>query len=200
MNANPNGLQIGGGITDTNAKEWLDYGASHVIVTSFVFRDGTIDLERLEKLVHVVGGKERLVLDLSCRRRKETTTTDNPYYVVTDKWQNYTNYPITKETLEFLSKYCDEFLVHGVDVEGKQCGILEDLVVLLGECSPIPVTYAGGVRSLDDMELVKKLGKNKVDLTIGSALDCFGGPLSYDSVVAWHNQNNNKRNLVEKDD
>lgn len=195
MNAYPNGLQIGGGITDTNAKEWLDYGASHVIVTSFVFRESTIDLERLEKLVHVVGGKERLVLDLSCRRRRcnqttTTTTTDNPYYVVTDKWQNYTNYPITKETLEFLSKYCDEFLVHGVDVEGKQSGILEDLVVLLGEYSPIPVTYAGGVRSLEDMELVKKLGKNKVDLTIGSALDCFGGPLSYDSVVAWHNNNN----------
>lgn len=151
-----------------------------------MFREGTIDLERLEKLVHVVGGKERLVLDLSCRKKAK----DGPYYVVTDRWQNYTNYPVTTDTLTFLSKYCDEFLVHGVEVEGKQCGILEDLVVLLGESSPVPVTYAGGVRSLEDMELVKKLGKGKVDLTIGSALDCFGGTLSYDSVVAWHKQEN----------
>jgi phosphoribosylformimino-5-aminoimidazole carboxamide ribotide isomerase len=186
LQAYPNGLQVGGGINDTNAKEWLDYGACHVIVTSFVFRQGTIDLERLEKLVHVVGGKERLVLDLSCRKK----TPHGPYYVVTDRWQNYTDYPVTPETLEFLSKYCDEFLVHGVEVEGKQCGILEDLVVLLGESSPVPVTYAGGVRSLDDMELVKKLGKGRVDLTIGSALDCFGGTLSYDDVVAWHKQEN----------
>lgn len=186
LQAYPNGLQVGGGINDTNAQEWLDYGASHVIVTSFVFREGTIDLERLQNLVNVVGGKHRLVLDLSCRKKTE----DGPYYVVTDRWQNFTDYPVTAETLQFLSRYCDEFLVHGVEVEGKQCGILEDLVVLLGDSSPIVVTYAGGVRSLEDMELVKKLGKGKVDLTIGSALDCFGGKLCYESVVAWHKQEN----------
>ena len=157
-----------------------------MIVTSFVFRQGTIDLERLQNLVNIVGGKHRLVLDLSCRKK----TDDGPYYVVTDRWQNFTDYPVTAETLQFLSRYCDEFLVHGVEVEGKQCGILEDLVVLLGDSSPVPVTYAGGARSLEDMELVKKLGGGKVDLTIGSALDCFGGTLSYDSVVAWHKQEN----------
>jgi phosphoribosylformimino-5-aminoimidazole carboxamide ribotide isomerase len=146
-----------------------------------------VDLERLEKLVHVCGGKERLVLDLSCRKK---TPNAGPYYVVTDRWQNYTDYPVTPDTLELLSKYCDEFLVHGVEVEGKQCGILEDLVVLLGKSSPVPVTYAGGVRSLEDMDLVKKLGKGRVDLTIGSALDCFGGSLSYDDVVAWHQKEN----------
>lgn len=66
------------------------------------------------------------------------------------------------ETLQTLSKYCDEFLVHGVDVEGKRCGIEEDLVRLLGKYSPIPVTYAGGVRSIADLELVKSLGLGKV--------------------------------------
>jgi phosphoribosylformimino-5-aminoimidazole carboxamide ribotide isomerase len=97
---------------------------------------------------------------------------------------------VNQDTLIQLGNYCDEFLVHGVEVEGKQCGILEDLVVLLGDCSPIPATYAGGVRSIADMELVKALGKGKVDLTIGSALDCFGGALSYDEVVAWHKKEN----------
>lgn len=136
----------------------------------------------------MVGGKSRLVLDLSCRKKSP----DSPYYVVTDRWQTFTDYPLTQETLEFLSRYCDEFLVHGVEVEGKQCGILEDLVEFLGVSSPIPVTYAGGVRSMEDMELVKKLGKGKVDLTIGSALDCFGGTVSYDGVVAWHKRENAK--------
>ena len=184
LEAYPKGLQVGGGINDTNAKEWLDKGASHVIVTSFVFREGTIDMDRLERLVTAVGGKQHLVLDLSCRRK----TPDGPYYVVTDRWQSYTDYPVTEETLQTLSKYCDEFLVHGVDVEGKQCGILEDLVTLLGEKSPIPVTYAGGARSLEDMQLVNRVGRGNVDLTIGSALDCFGGNLKYDDVVAWHNE------------
>lgn len=186
LQAYPDGLQVGGGINDSNAQEWLDCGASHVIVTSFVFREGAIDLERLQNLVNIVGGKERLVLDLSCRKK----TDDGPYYVVTDRWQNFTDYPVTADTLKFLSKYCSEFLVHGVEAEGKQCGILQDLVVLLGESSPVPVTYAGGARSFEDIALVKNLGKGKVDLTIGSALDCFGGELSYDSVVAWHKQEN----------
>jgi phosphoribosylformimino-5-aminoimidazole carboxamide ribotide isomerase len=188
LQAYPKGLQVGGGINDTNAMEWLEAGASHVIVTSFVFSNGQIHMERLQKLVEICG-KDRLVLDLSCRRKSDAPGDDDDddnYYVVTDRWQSFTDYKVTPANLKELAKYCDEFLVHGVDVEGKQCGILENLVVLLGEHSPIPVTYAGGVRSLEDMELVRRVGKNKVDATVGSALDCFGGNLKYDDVVAWH--------------
>ena len=190
LSSYPNGLQVGGGMNDTNAKEWLDAGASHIIVTSHVFSNGQIHMERLEKMVKVCGGKERLVLDLSCRKKQAdseaTSNEDSSYYVVTNKWQTYTDFKVTPESLKTLAQYCDEFLVHGVDVEGKQCGILEDLVILLGEHSPIPVTYAGGIRSLDDIESVKTLGRGKVDFTVGSALDCFGGTLKYDDVVAWH--------------
>jgi phosphoribosylformimino-5-aminoimidazole carboxamide ribotide isomerase len=183
--AYPNGLQVGGGISNINAMEWLDAGASHIIVTSHVFFNGQIHMERLEELVGICG-KERLVLDLSCRRKPEEPKGD--FYVVTNKWQTFTDYKVTPENLQSLATYCDEFLVHGVDVEGKQCGILEDLVDLLGGNSPIPVTYAGGVRSIHDMELVQRIGKGKVDATVGSALDCFGGALKYDDVVAWHDK------------
>lgn len=187
--AYPNGLQIGGGINLDNAKEWIDtYKASHVIVTSFVFHHGQIDFDRLEKLKDLVK-KEHLVLDLSCRKRQDLED-DESYYVVTDRWQTYTDVKVNKETLEKLSGYCDEFLVHGVEVEGKKCGILQDLVELLGEYSPIPVTYAGGVREMSDLEKVNECGKGKVDLTIGSALDCFGGDMKYDEVVKWHNEHN----------
>jgi phosphoribosylformimino-5-aminoimidazole carboxamide ribotide isomerase len=189
LQAYPKGLQVGGGINDTNALEWLDAGASHVIVTSHVFSDGEIHLERLQRLAEICG-KERLVLDLSCRRKPNANKGDQDYYVVTDRWQSFTNCKVTPDNLNKLAAYCDEFLVHGVDVEGKQCGILEDLVRLLGDHSPIPVTYAGGVRSIDDLELVKKLGNDKVDATVGSALDCFGGSLKYDDVVSWHNEQN----------
>ena len=144
-------------------------------------------MERLKKLVDICG-RDRLILDLSCRRKPGEV--DGDYYVVTDRWQTFTEYKVTPENLETLATYCDEFLVHGVDVEGKQCGILEDLVVLLGSHSPIPVTYAGGVRSIEDLELVRKLGNDRVDATVGSALDCFGGSLKYDDVVAWHRQQN----------
>jgi phosphoribosylformimino-5-aminoimidazole carboxamide ribotide isomerase len=184
LQAYPKGLQVGGGINDTNAQEWLDCGASHVIVTSHVFFNGQIDMERLQKLVDICG-KEHLVLDLSCRRKPEDPEGD--YYVVTNRWQTFTDYKVTPENMKTLANFCDEFLVHGVDVEGKQCGILEDLVALLGEHSPIPVTYAGGVRLIEDMETVQRVGKDKVDATVGSALDCFGGKLKYDDVVAWHN-------------
>ena len=187
LQAYPQGLQVGGGINDTNAKEWLDAGASHVIVTSHVFSNGQIHMERLQTLKDICG-KERLVLDLSCRRKPEDPQGD--YYVVTNRWQTFTDYKVTPENLKTLASYCDEFLVHGVDVEGKQCGILDDLVALLGNHSPIPVTYAGGVRSLEDMEQVKAVGGGKVDCTVGSALDCFGGKLKYDDVVAWHNKEN----------
>jgi phosphoribosylformimino-5-aminoimidazole carboxamide ribotide isomerase len=174
----PGGLQMGGGITPENASEFLDAGASHVIVTSYVFRQGKLDLERLKQLVAVVG-RERLVLDLSCRRRGAK------FWIVTDRWQQFTEVRVDRETLAWLSDYCDEFLVHGVDVEGQRLGIDEALVELLGEWSPIPVTYAGGARTLADLDLVNKLGKGRVDLTIGSALDIFGGDVPYQDVVEW---------------
>lgn len=187
LKAYPNGLQVGGGVNDTNALSWLEAGASHVIVTSHVFSNGQIHMERLKKLVEICG-KERLILDLSCRKKPDSS--EDSYYVVTNRWQSFTEYKVTPKNLKELAVYCDEFLVHGVDVEGMQCGILEDLVVLLGKHSPIPVTYAGGVRSIEDLELVKKLGNDRVDATVGSALDCFGGELKYDDVVAWHKEQN----------
>jgi phosphoribosylformimino-5-aminoimidazole carboxamide ribotide isomerase len=180
----PGGLQIGGGVTPETATEYLENGASHVIVTSYVFHDGKLDEMRLEKLLKTVG-KKRLVLDLSCRRDKED---GNKYKVVTDRWQKWTDLVVDEETLEKLSEKCDEFLVHGVDVEGKKMGLDLDLVELLGKYCSIPVTYAGGARSIEDLELVKSYGRNRVDVTIGSALDCFGGSLKYADVINWHNE------------
>lgn len=172
----PGGLQIGGGITEENAASFLDAGASHVIVTSYVFRDGKIHYENLKRLVDTVG-KERLVLDLSCRKR------NGEYYIVTNRWQTFTDVVVNLKTLDTLSSYCDEFLIHAVDVEGKASGIEKDLVVLLGKWGKIPITYAGGVGSFEDLRLLKELGKDKLDVTIGSALDLFGGPLKYTEVV-----------------
>jgi phosphoribosylformimino-5-aminoimidazole carboxamide ribotide isomerase len=194
LQAYPGGLQVGGGINASNAAEWIDAGASHVIVTSWVFVDGRIDYGRLEELVEAVGGKEKVVLDLSCRKKPPqiaSSPDDDLYYVVTDRWQTYTETIVNIETLASLSSYCSEFLVHGVENEGKRCGILTDLVALLSD-SPIPVTYAGGVKGFDDLELVKELGKGNVDLTIGSALDIFGGGISYDEVVEWNKVENDK--------
>ena len=181
LSAYPEGLQIGGGINTSNAGEFLDSGASHVIVTSFVFKDGTIYWDNLEELKQKVG-RSRLVLDLSCRGKDEN------YYIVTDRWQKLTDTVISEENLNHLSQYCDEFLVHAVDIEGKQGGVDTDLVNLLYRLSPVPVTYAGGVRSLEDLELIKTEGKDRVDATIGSALDIFGGPLKYENVIAWYSE------------
>src|SRR5215204_109780 len=164
----PGGLQVGGGITDDNATNWLENGASHVIVTSWIFRDGALDWTRLEALLKRVG-RERLVLDLSCRRRGDD------YMVVTDRWQKFTDLAVNRQTLENLAGYCAEFLVHAVDVEGLCSGIDGQLVSKLGEWSPIPATYAGGAKSIHDLEEVNLLGGGKIDLTIGSALDIFGG-------------------------
>ncbi len=178
LSAFPGGMQMGGGVTLDNADAYLQAGASHVIVTSYVFRDGRIDIPRLERLMAAVG-KQRLVLDLSCRQRGDA------YWVVTNRWQHFTDVPVNRGTLQWLSAYCDEFLVHGVDVEGKRAGIEADLVQLLGDHSPRPVTYAGGAQTLDDLERVKRLGGGRVDLTIASALDIFGGSVPYREVVAW---------------
>lgn len=176
LSAWPGGMQIGGGINSENAGEFLDAGASHVIVTSYVFKDGKINETNLQKMVSSVG-KERLVLDLSCRMK------DGNYYIVTDRWQKFTDVKVTPDLLNELSLSCDEFLIHAVDVEGKQQGVEEHLLSMLGNWNKIPVTYAGGVSSFNDLEKVKTLGKNHVDVTIGSALDLFGGKMKYTDVL-----------------
>jgi len=174
------GLQLGGGVNATNAREWLDAGASHVIVTSWVFREGSVDWERLGELVKLIG-KQRLVLDLSCRIR------DGQYFVVTDRWQKFTDVILSAATLERFSSACAEFLVHAVDVEGLCRGIDTELVQRLSQWSPIPLTYAGGANSISDLETVTRIGQGKVHLTIGSALDIFGGNgVRYEDAVAFN--------------
>lgn len=172
------GLQIGGGITVENAARYLEKGATHVIVTSYVFKDGEINFNNLNKLKSEIG-KERLVLDLSCKQK------DGTYFVVTDRWQKFTDFELNQSNLDMLANYCDEFLVHAVDVEGQCKGILQDLVEKLGKWVSIPTTYAGGARTYRDLELIYELGQGKLDLTIGSALDIFGGDLKYNEVVRW---------------
>ncbi len=176
----PGGLQVGGGITAENAMEFIDAGAQAVIVTSYVFKNGMINYENLKKLRDTVGSS-RLVLDLSCRKM------DDCYYIVTDRWQKFTNETVNTELLDKLSEYCMEFLVHAVDVEGKVNGIEKDLVSLLGNWGRIPVTYAGGVSSFEDLYCIKELGKNHLNVTIGSALDLFGGTMDYNKVIAFCN-------------
>jgi phosphoribosylformimino-5-aminoimidazole carboxamide ribotide isomerase len=180
LKAFPGGMHIGGGINLDNAPGFLKEGASHVIVTSWVFQGGRVDWERLTSLVQAIG-KDRLVLDLSCRRR------GGDYFVVTDRWQKFTELTISRETLDKLAAYCAEFLIHAVDVEGLCRGIDAELVEKLGQWSPIPTTYAGGANSLRDLEEVTRLGQGRVDLTIGSALDIFGGTgVRYADVVQFN--------------
>lgn len=176
LGAFPGGLQIGGGITQENAEEYLDAGASHVIVTSYVFEGGEIRYDRLQSLSAQIG-KEQLVIDLSCRKRGED------YYIVTDRWQRFTDVKLTADTLDFFAEYCDEFLVHAVDVEGKAQGIEREIVRLLGAHSAIPATYAGGVHDYSDIDVIRQEGQNRVNVTIGSALDLFGGGLSVEEVL-----------------
>lgn len=178
--AYPGGLHLGGGVSAANARTWLDAGASHVIVTSWVFREGHLDESRLRELISVVG-RERLVLDLSCRKRGDD------YYVVTDRWQKFTDLKVDAATLGRLSSSCAEFLVHAVDVEGLCRGIDRELVGRLAASTPLPTTYAGGARSLQDLEEVDALSRGRVDLTIGSALDIFGGTgVRYAECVAFN--------------
>lgn len=174
----PGGLQAGGGITAENAAEFLEAGASHVIVTSYVFQGGRIRYDHLKEMMRIVG-KQRLVLDLSCRRKGED------YVIVTDRWQKETNVLVSGEVLAELEAYCSEFLIHAVDVEGKANGIEEKLAAQLGEWDGIPVTYAGGVHSYEDLQLLKKLGKNRLDVTIGSALKLFGGEMELEKVLEY---------------
>ena len=184
--AYPGGLQVGGGITADNALEYLNAGASHVIATSWIFPDGKLDRERLERLSQTVG-KERLVLDLSCKRVSDPEDANPRWKIATNRWQTLIDIEITAETLEDLSRYCDEFLIHAADVEGKQQGMDDELIMFLAEYSPIPCTYAGGAKSLKDLEHCKKISNGKIDLTIGSALDLFGGKgVKYEDCVRFN--------------
>jgi phosphoribosylformimino-5-aminoimidazole carboxamide ribotide isomerase len=176
LKAWPGGMQIGGGITESNAEKWLNAGASHVIVTSCLFTRGQLDLKKVESLSRIAG-KANLVLDLSCRRK------GSDWVVVTDRWQTYTDFVLTGDSLKELSNYCDEFLIHGVDVEGKRCGIEVSLVELLSQHHSCPITYAGGIASMEDISLINELGKGRIDFTVGSALDLFGGNISFTSLV-----------------
>jgi phosphoribosylformimino-5-aminoimidazole carboxamide ribotide isomerase len=183
----PGGLQVGGGINALNARDWLEAGASHVIVTSWIFHEGRVHWDRLNELVKTIG-RARLVIDLSCRKR------GGDYFVVTDRWQKFTEIVLSAETLEKFSGFCAEFLIHAVDVEGLCRGIDHDLVEKLAQWTPIPATYAGGANSIADLEAVARLGQGRVNLTIGSALDIFGGSgVKYADAVEF-----NRRQKVPK--
>ncbi len=172
----PGALQVGGGITAENAAEYIENGAGKVIVTSYVFKDGEIQYDNLQKLIAAVG-KEHIVLDLSCRKK------EGKYYIVTDRWQKFTNVEVTYEVLNELSAYCSEFLIHAVDVEGKQQGIDTALIAYLGNWDGLPITYAGGIHTYEDIETVGRLGQGKIHVTVGSALDLFGGSLEFEKLV-----------------
>ncbi|KAF5668913.1 1-(5-phosphoribosyl)-5-imidazole-4-carboxamide isomerase [Fusarium heterosporum] len=205
LQAWPGGLQVGGGINDKNAKEWMDAGAEkvesmdhsqvvrklivwQVIITSYLFPEGRFSQARLDAVLQALGGdKNKLVIDLSCRRRGEDS-----WFVAMNKWQTITDMEVNQESIKSLEPYCSEFLIHAADNEGLQKGVDEKLVERLSQWCSIPVTYAGGGRHLEDLENVKKLSNGKVDLTIGSALDCFGGSgVKFDDCVAWNKKQNN---------
>jgi len=172
------GMQIGGGITDKNAGEYLNAGAAHVIVTSFVFQNGEINYDNLNKLIKAVG-KNRLVLDVSCRKK------DGKYFIVTDRWQKFTNVVLTEQIFCKLSRFCDEFLIHAVDAEGKTKGIEKELAEIMGKMEGMTMTYAGGISCMEDLFTLKKLGKGRIDFTVGSALDIFGGKMKFEDVVSF---------------
>lgn len=178
LQAYPNGLQVGGGITADNAQRYIEAGASHVIVTSYIFHDGMLDMERLQKLITSVG-KEKLVIDLSCRKH------NGKWYVVTDKWTKFSDFEVNAASIKEIEQYCDELLIHAVDVEGKRSGMQEELVRDLAQWTSIPTTYAGGVRSIDDLKKFESIADGKLHVTIGSALSIFGGDLQYETVVSY---------------
>lgn len=171
----PGGLMAGGGINADNAKDFIDAGASHVIVTSYVFSDGKINMDNLSKLTSAVGA-ERLVLDLSCRK------IDGNYLVVTDRWQKITDETVNESLFCLLGRFCDEFLVHAVDSEGKAAGIDEDLIEILAKSSK-SICYAGGISSLDDIRTLKDIGRSQVNFTVGSHLDIYGGNLNIEEII-----------------
>ncbi|KAF2638882.1 Phosphoribosylformimino-5-aminoimidazole carboxamide ribotide isomerase [Massarina eburnea CBS 473.64] len=178
------GMQVGGGITEGNARTWIERGAEKIIITSYLFPDSKFSMDRLKAVLKTLDNdKEKLVIDLSCRRK------DDKWFVATNKWQTITDFELNQESISLLEPHCSEFLIHAADVEGLQRGIDHELVSKLAEWCSIPVTYAGGGRSIEDLELVKKLSKGKVDLTIGSALDVFGGTgVKFEDCVKWNSK------------
>ena len=177
LSAYPQGFQLGGGINEKNAEAFLEKGASHVIVTSFVFKDGQLNEANLDKMLRAVG-KDKLVLDLSCRKR------NGRYYIVTDRWQRFTDVEVNEQTIKELQSSCAELLIHGVDSEGRQSGIERELVSLMAKCCEIPATYAGGISEMAEIDEIERLGLGKIDFTVGSALDIFGGKLRFEEVAA----------------
>jgi phosphoribosylformimino-5-aminoimidazole carboxamide ribotide isomerase len=177
----PGGLQLGGGIDATNAAPWLEAGAAQVIVTSALFGpDGIFQADALDALVREVGA-ERLVIDLSCRR------TASGWTVAMNRWQTLTDLEVSPSTLDRLAPHCAEFLIHAADVEGLCGGIDSELVAMLGTWGGRPVTYAGGAATMDDVRLVESAGRGRVDVTVGSALDLFGGTgIRYAELTAWN--------------
>ncbi|KAI9710791.1 MAG: Histidine biosynthesis bifunctional protein hisB [Candelaria pacifica] len=177
------GLQVGGGITAENAAQWMEWGAEKVIITSYLFPDARFSINRLEAVLSALGNdKEKLVIDLSCRRNGDT------WFVAMNRWQTLTDMEVDSDSIKLLEPYCSEFLIHAADNEGLQRGVDEQLVQKLAQWCSIPVTYAGGGRSLEDLEKVKELSGGKVDLTIGSALDIFGGTgVTFEECIEWNN-------------
>ncbi len=183
----PGGLQLGGGMNPENAPTWLDRGAAAIIVTSYVFCEGRVEMSNLKRMI-AAAGKDRLVLDLSCRKR------DGRYLIVTDRWQRFTDVEINQSNLDLLAQYCSEFLVHAADIEGLAAGIDAELVEKLGKWSGIPTTYAGGIRNMRDVYLVRDLARGRLDFTVGSALDIFGGTeIAYRDLVALNKAQENVR-------
>lgn len=175
LEAFPKGLGVGGGITDENAGEFLHAGASHVIVTSYLFEDGRLSKEKMEKL-RDVAGREHIVFDLSVKRFEDG------YHIMSNRWQVKTDEVLTPKLLKKLEGYCDEYLIHAVDVEGNNNGIETTLVEELSEYEGNAVTYAGGIHSYEDIEILRKAGKGRIHFTVGSALDLFGGKLSFEKI------------------
>lgn len=180
--AYPGGLQIGGGINDENAREYLQAGASHVIVTSYVFSDGIINMDRLKRISNIAG-KDKLVLDLSVKVQPDG------YHIATDRWQKVSDERLDEELMERLSGYCDEFLIHATDVEGKKNGVDESLLEILSKWNKLPITYAGGIKGIEDIDIIYQSGRGYIDYTIGSALDIFGGNIPLEEVCAYGRAN-----------
>ncbi len=171
----PGGLQVGGGVTPENAAAWLEAGASHVIVTSWLFPDHRLSLERLRALSGLIG-PEKLVIDLSCRRVGPVAGSTVPRWnVATNRWQTVTDTTLDKTLFETLDPFCAEYLIHAADVEGLRQGLDWELVAHLATLTDKPLTYAGGASSRADLERMALESGGRMDLTIGSALDIFGG-------------------------
>lgn len=173
----PGGMQIGGGIDEENAEEFVSAGASHVIMTSRLFDGKIFDWNRLKKISEKIG-REHIVVDISCRKHGEE------YVVVKDRWKTFTDMTVNENNIKRLTEFTDELLIHAVDVEGLRLGIDKELIAFLGNCADmIKITYAGGINNLSDIETIGELGGEKIDFTVGSALDLFGGNLKFNEIA-----------------